>query len=286
LIVIRVILLSGFHQCPTTVLKTLRSSVHVFTFDQSVISRSALLNSSPSISQDVEKKAFREAVHVSLGTMPGIFAWGLVAGMAMVKSGLTVWQALGMTFLVFAGSAQLAALPLIVLNVPVWVVFFTALIVNLRFVIFAAAIGPHFSHLPWFKRIWYGYLNADVTMALFQWRFPPESLHQPAGKAGFFTGISYLNWLSWQSGSLIGIFLGSQIPESWGIGFAGTLALLGIMIPLIINKAALVGVVVAGATAVLAAELPYRLSLLLAVILGIAAAMFLDTFMDKKGRRQ
>ena len=226
-----------------------------------------------------------EGFHVSSGTMPGIFAWGMVTGMAMVKSGLTLWQALGMTLMVFAGSAQLAALPLIAANVPVWVVFLTALIVNLRFVIFAAAVGPHFSHLPWFKRLWYGYLNADITMAFFPWRFSSTTIYQHEGKAGFFTGIGYPNWLAWQSGSIIGILLAGQIPENWGIGFAGTLALLAIMIPLIINKAALLGVAVAGVTAVAAAGLPYRLGLLLAVVLGMAAAMSLDSLMEnqKKG---
>jgi predicted branched-subunit amino acid permease len=234
----------------------------------------------------VEKKAFREGCSVSAGTMPGIFAWGLVAGMAMVKAGLTIWQAFGMTLLVFAGSAQLAVLPLIAVNTPVWVVFLTALVVNLRFVIFAAAIGPHFAHLPWYKRIWYGYLNADVTMAFFPWRFSSQPPDQPAGKIGFFTGISYPNWCAWQSGSIIGIFLGSQIPESWGMGFAGTLALLAIMIPLIVNKAALVGVIVAGATAVAAYGLPYRLGLLLALVLGMTAAMTLDIWMDNQKKKE
>lgn len=56
-----------------------------------------------------ERAAFQEGCKISLDSMPGILAWGLVSGMAMIKAGLTVWQALGMTFLVFAGSAQLAA---------------------------------------------------------------------------------------------------------------------------------------------------------------------------------
>jgi predicted branched-subunit amino acid permease len=246
--------------------------------------RSYVLDTPIPSSLDVERRAFREGFRVSAGTMPGIFAWGLVTGMAMVKSGLTIGQALGMTLLVFAGSAQLAALPLIALNVPVWVVFVTALVVNLRFVIFSAAIGPHFAHLPWFRRIWYGYLNADIAMAFFPWRFPSTTLHQPEGKIGFFTGIGYPNWFAWQSGSIAGIFLAGQIPESWGVGFAGTLALLTIMIPLIINTAALAGVIVAGATAVIAADLPYRLGLFLAVLFGMGAAVILDTLLDNEGK--
>lgn len=229
-----------------------------------------------------EKKAFGEAFQLSAATIPGMLAWGLVSGMAMVKSGLTVWQALGMSFLVFAGSAQLAALPLMMANAPVMVVFATALVVNLRFVIFGAAIGPHFSHLPWYRRIWYGYFNADITMAFFPRRFPAETMHLPEGKVGFFTGIGYPVWCAWQLGAVVGILLGSQIPENWGVGFAGTLALLAIMIPLIINLAALGGVVVAGTVAVIAAGLPYRLGLLLAVVLGMVVAMRIDALLEKK----
>jgi predicted branched-subunit amino acid permease len=155
------------------------------------------------------------------------------------------------------------------------------LVVNLRFVIFAAAIGPHFAHLPWYKRIWYGYFNADITIGLFPSRFPAETLDKPAGKVGFFTGIGYPNWWAWQSGSVAGILLASQIPQGWGIGFAGTLALLCITIPLIVNAAALAGVIVASIVAIVAAGLPYRLGLLLAVIVGMIAAMVVDTIIDR-----
>lgn len=229
----------------------------------------------------IEKTAFSEAFRLSAATMPGIFAWGLVSGMAMVKSGLTLWQALGMTFLVFAGSAQLAVLPLMMANAPVLVIFATAMVVNLRFVIFGAAIGPHFAHLPWYKRIWHGYFTADITMAFFPRRFPAETLYKTEGKVGFFTGIGYPNWCAWQVGAVAGILLASQIPENWGVGFAGTLALLAIMIPLIINKAALGGVVVAGSVAVIAHDLPYSLGLLLAVVLGMVAAMAIDILLEK-----
>lgn len=228
------------------------------------------------------KQAFREAVKLSAPTMAGIFAWAIVTGMAAVNSGLTIWQSIGMSFLVFAGSAQLASLPLMAAQAPIWVIFITALVVNLRFVIFAAALAPHFAHLPWYKRVWYGYLNTDVTMGFFPKRFPLFADHRPESKVGFYTGIGYLNWCAWQTGSMIGILLASQIPPSWGIGFAGTVALLAIMIPLIINSAALAGVVVASIVAVVAAGLPYRLGLLLAVILGMTVAMAIDTILDKK----
>ncbi|WP_288378558.1 AzlC family ABC transporter permease [uncultured Massilia sp.] len=227
-----------------------------------------------------DPEAWREGFKTGLPTLFGIGAWGLVVGIAMVKTGLTAWQATGMTLLVFAGSAQLASLPLIAAAAPIWVIFATALVVNLRFVIFSALLGPHFAHLPWKQRFLLGYISGDLTVALFLQRYP--TVERVAGKLSYLKGLMYPNWFAWQAGSLIGIFLGSTIPTEWGLGFAGTLAILCIMVPLVINHAALCGVLVAGAVSVLAYGLPYKLGLLLAVVVGMVTAMLIEENLLKK----
>ncbi|AWL05809.1 AzlC family ABC transporter permease [Massilia oculi] len=234
---------------------------------------------SVSIGDAPNRDAWNEGFKTGLPTLFGIAAWGLVVGIAMVKSGLSVPQALGMTLLVFAGSAQLASLPLIAAQAPIWVIFATALVVNLRFVIFSALLGPHFAHLPWRQRFYLGYISGDLTVALFLQRYP--TLEPVAGKLSYLKGLMYPNWFAWQIGSIIGIFLGSAVPAEWGLGFAGTLAILCIMVPLMINNAALCGVLVAAAISVLAYDLPYKLGLLLAVLVGMVTAMVIEETLAK-----
>jgi predicted branched-subunit amino acid permease len=224
--------------------------------------------------------AWRAGFQLGLPTLFGIGAWGMVVGVAMVKSGLTVLQASGMTLFVFAGSAQLASLPLIAAGAPIWVIFATALVVNLRFVIFSALLGPHFSHLPLRQRFCLGYICGDMTVALFLQRFPTAT--PVRGKLSFLKGLMYPNWIAWQVGSLAGIFAGSAVPAEWGLGFAGTLAILCIMVPLVANGAALSGVAVAAVVSVLANTLPYKLGLLLAVLVGMAAAMAVEAAVARR----
>jgi len=222
----------------------------------------------------IDAAAWRAGLDTGLPTLFGIAAWGMVVGVAMVKSGLSVWQASGMTLVAFAGSAQLASLPLIAAGAPIWVIFATALVVNLRFVIFSALLGPHFAHLPLRKRFLYGYISGDITIALFLQRYPSQAWEP--GKLSFLKGLMIPNWFAWQTGSLIGVFLGSTVPTDWQLGFAGTLAILCIMIPLVMNSAALCGVLVAGAVAVALHGLPYKLGLLAAVIVGMSSAMVVE----------
>lgn len=223
---------------------------------------------------------WRDGVRTGLPTLLGIAAWGMVVGVAMVKSGLSVWQASAMTLVAFAGSAQLAALPLIAAGAPIWVIFATALVVNLRFVIFSALLGPHFAHLSPGQRFLYGYISGDVSIALFLQRYPDTA--RAPGKLSFLKGLLIPNWSSWQIGSLIGIFLGSTIPADWQLGFAGTLAILCVMIPLVVNSAALCGVLVAGTVGVLAYGFPYKLGLLAAVVAGMASAMLFEDMANRR----
>jgi predicted branched-subunit amino acid permease len=236
----------------------------------------------PEVKPDLQAEArgWREGFQTGLPTLFGIGAWGMVVGVAMVKSGLTVTQASGMTLVAFAGSAQLASLPLIAAGAPIWVIFLTALVVNLRFVIFSALLGPHFSRLPLWQRFTLGYISGDVSIALFLQRYP-SPVPEP-GKLAFLKGLMVPNWIAWQVGSLIGIFLGSAVPAEWQLGFAGTLAILCIMVPLIINSAALCGVAVAGITAVAANGLPYKLGLLAAVVVGMVSAMVFQETLEKR----
>jgi predicted branched-subunit amino acid permease len=223
---------------------------------------------------DHDPAAWREGFQVGLPTLFGLGAWGMVVGVAMVKSGLTVLQASAMTLIVFSGSAQLASLPLIATSAPIWVIFATAFVVNLRFVIFSALLAPHFSHLPLFQRFYLGYISGDLSIALFLQRYPNAAPER--GKLSFLKGLLYPNWIAWQVGTLMGVFLGSTVPTEWHLGFAGTLAILCILVPLIMNSAAVCGVLVAACASVLAHGLPYKLGLLVAVVAGMLTAIAVE----------
>lgn len=203
-------------------------------------------------------------------------AWGSVTGVAMVQSGLTPWQAVGMSFLVYAGSAQLASLPLFAVGAPLPIVWVSALVVNLRFVIYSVAFKPFFKPLSAIKRLIYGSASVDAMAAEFLNRFSPTARDHGVNRLTYFKAGSSMIWAVWQASSLAGIFLASMIPASWGLEFVATLALIAMLAPMIVDRASLACIAVAGSIALLAHSLPLNLGLLLAVMGGVAAAMILD----------
>ncbi len=206
-----------------------------------------------------------------LDMTPGVAAWGLVTGVAMVQTGLSVGEAIGFSLLAFAGSAQLATAPLIVTGVPVWVIFVAALAVNLRFVIYSGILRNDLRGVPWRERLLVGYLTSDTGFALYlrRLRHHPERPYRVA----YFKGLAMANAVVWHVTSLIGILAASWIPREWGLELAGSLALLALWIPLCTTRSGQVGSLVAVIVGVAAWSWPLRLGLLTAIVAGSLAAI-------------
>ena len=218
--------------------------------------------------------AFMVGVRDMLGTMPGIAAWGLVTGVAMVKTGMSVGMALFMSLMVYAGSAQLAVLPLMAVGAPLWVLWFTAFCVNLRFVILSTMWRGFFSHLRLRHRLAIGYFSGDVIFVAFTKRYP-EAVKRPE-QVPYFWGAALSNWLGWQIPSIAGIYLANVIPLSWGLGFAGVLALLGVMYSMLKDRATWVACAVASLAAVAAFALPLKLNILTAIAAAVAVGLLME----------
>jgi predicted branched-subunit amino acid permease len=218
---------------------------------------------------------FSRGAREMLATSIGIGAWGLITGVAMGNSGLGWPMMVLMSLTVFAGSAQLAVLPLMISGAPLWVVWTTALCVNLRFVIFSAQWRPYFMHLPRRRRLWLGYFTADLNYVMFMRRFPAPQVDPGAQQPYFWGGVA-CNWTAWQVPALTGIFLADQVPVHWGFGFAGTLALLGLACALLADRATAVAGAVAGCAAVAAYALPLKLNIVVAIAAAVAIGLLID----------
>lgn len=217
---------------------------------------------------------FRQGVRDMASPSLGLAAWGLVTGVTMVKSGLSLPLAMGMSLLVFAGSAQLTALPLIAAGAPLWVLLATAFCVNLRFVIFSAQWRHYFGHLPRARRLTLTYFAADLNFVYFVKRYP-DPVPSAAQRRYFWGGVA-VNWPTWQLTAFTGILLADRIPAHWGIGFAGVLALLGISYSLLTEKSLWWVAITAGAVSIATYSLPLKLNILCAIVAAGAVGWWLD----------
>jgi predicted branched-subunit amino acid permease len=239
-----------------------------------------------SLKAGTRHRQFRQGAEDAMTLAPGSAAWGLMTGVAMIQSGLSMTEALVMTWLVFAGSSQLAAMPLLALGAPIWVILATAFCVNLRFVVFSLHLRNYVMHLRRPLRLLLGYFIADQSYVLLSRRFPDaadpeilkgEALHEARqARVAYMCGTASVNWSSWQVASMLGVMLAQYLPSSWGLSFAGVLALLGVMCALINSPLRVLSALVAGSAAVAVWALPFQLNILVAIAAAVALASLLE----------
>jgi len=212
----------------------------------------------------------------------GLFSWSVVTNLAIIEAGLNQTELVGISLMVYAGTSQLAVMPLIMGNYPIWTIWLVTFIINSRFIIFGASIAPHFSHYKFLPKLFLGYLNADISFLQFTNRYPvPTSEKSTSQILYFYLGASVANWCIWQIGLVFVIIFGSKIPASLGLGFAGILVLIALIVPPIRSKTSLLSALAAGVTCIFTINLPYQLSIVFSVIASVVAAIFIDRIIQK-----
>lgn len=221
---------------------------------------------------------FKRGIIDTLSVNIGVGAWGLVTGVAMVQTGLPWPLAIAMSLLVYAGSAQLAAVPLIAASAPMWLVLAAAACVNLRFVVFSAQWRPFLMRYALRRRLMMGYVAGDATYVYFMSRFPdvPVDADSRAAQQAYFWGTAMTGWCSWQVATVAGVLLADSIPPQWGLAFAGVLALLALLYSLVTDGTSALAATVAGVTAIAAFTLPLHLHLVVAIVAGVAVGLLVE----------
>lgn len=216
--------------------------------------------------------AFLAGARDTLPMLVGAAPFGLIFGTLAIGAGLPAWAALAMSALVFAGSSQFVAVSLIGAGTALPVIWLTTFVVNLRHALYSATLLPHARHLPARWRWPLAFWLTDETFAVVENRI---ATHGAEAGPGYWFGSSLAMYLNWQAWTLSGVLLGQSVPALAGLGldFAMVATFAAIVAPQLRRHPALVAALLAGAVALAARELPYKLGLLLAALAGVAGGL-------------
>jgi 4-azaleucine resistance transporter AzlC len=222
------------------------------------------------------RQALLAGARACIPLAPGVLLFGMVCGAAAAGVGLTPGQSFALSWLVFAGSSQIVATQLFAAGAPGWVIVLTGWVVNLRFMMYSATLAQHFRGTSRVERWLAGYLLTDQAFAVTLARVLDGRKDVP----WFFLGIAATLWVFWQVASLAGIFLGALVPASWSIDFVVALTFIGVLAPLLRDRAMAAAAVSGGLTSVYLV-LPLKLNLMAAALIGAAVGIALEKLWPK-----
>jgi 4-azaleucine resistance transporter AzlC len=202
---------------------------------------------------------------------PGVLLFGMVCGAAAAGVGLTTGQSFALSWMVFAGSSQIVATQLFAAGAPGWVIVLTGWVVNLRFMMYSATLAQQFRGESRRSRWLAGYLLTDQAFGVALARVLDGRRDIP----WFYLGLAATIWLLWQAASLAGIFLGARVPANWSMDFVVALTFIGVLAPLLRNRAMAAAAASGGLTSVLLV-LPLKLNLMAAALIGAAVGIAME----------
>jgi 4-azaleucine resistance transporter AzlC len=208
----------------------------------------------------------------------GVAPFGLIYGVLALRAGLPAAQAQAMSAIVFAGSAQFIAVQLLATGTPGLIVILTTLVVNLRHVLYSATLAPHLRPLrgPWKWVLSYLLVDELFALATARYRHTGDASTLATGTHWYMLGAGLTLWVTWQTSTAVGIYLGAQVPSPWALDFSLALTFIALVIPALTDRAGLGAAVVAGIVAVAAVGLPLKLGLVVASLAGVAAGLLLE----------
>lgn len=232
--------------------------------------------------QMTPQQEFLAGAKATLPLIVGAIPFGIIFGTLAEPSGLSMWGALAMSVIVFAGSSQFIALGLLAAGASLPVIIATTFIVNLRHLLYAANLVPKVKHLPHRWRVLMAFGLTDETFAAVSNRFLMQKDLSHAH--WFYLGSFLAMYSNWIFCTLLGVALGELFPDmtNWGLDFAMSVTFIGMVVPYLTNKPMWAAVIVASVMALATVGLPHKLGLIVAAVSGIAVGLSLQMLLKRR----
>lgn len=232
--------------------------------------------------RSIRRREMQEGAKATIPLIIGAIPFAIIFGTLAGPSGLSVWGALAMSVIVFAGSAQFIALGLLAAGATVPVIIVTTFVVNLRHILYAANLVPKVAHLPHRWRVMMAFGLTDETFAAVSNRFMLQQNTEHAH--WFYLGSWLAMYGNWVLCTGLGIALGELFPDilDWGLDFAMSVTFIGMVVPYLKNKPMWGAVIVSGAMAMATIAMPHKLGLIVAALCGIATGLSLHLLLQRQ----
>ena len=157
-----------------------------------------------------------------------VVPFGIIFGVIGMELGLSAYMTFGMSIIIFGGASQIVLLQLFSGGASSLVILSSVGAVNARHVLYGAVLSEHLSGLKLFWKIVLSYVMTDQAFAVSNNYFKKDNKDE--NQHYHLLGSGFTCWTIWQISTILGIVLGSVVPEELGLSFTISLTFLALLI--------------------------------------------------------
>ena len=225
-------------------------------------------------------KIFSKGVLDVLPLLIPVFPFGLIIGVIGIELGFSPLMVYVSSLVVFSGSAQIVLFQLMSGGASPLVTLTSVGVTNSRHFLYGAVLSEYLENLSTTWKAFLSYFLVDQSYALSHKFFKKNT--KLKNKHFYLLGSGFALWVVWQISSLVGIFLGSIVPEEWGLSFAIPLTFLSLIIHEFRKPDHLVVIFVSGILAIIFYEIPFKAYIITASLGALLVAWLITNIKFKK----
>jgi len=222
----------------------------------------------------------RGIIDVSPFLIP-VVPFGIIFGVLGMDLGIGPYMTLGLSIIIFGGASQIVLLQLFSGGASSLVILSSVGAVNSRHLLYGAVLSEHLSSLKLIWKIILSYVMVDQAFAVSNNYFKKNKKN--TNKHYHLLGTGFTCWTIWQISTLIGIYLGSIIPEELGLTFAIPITFLALLINDFKKINNIIVMIVSGTIATLGYHsIPFKAYIIVAALSALLIATILTNINLKK----
>ena len=208
--------------------------------------------------------------------MFSVIPFGIVCGAIGIELGFSPVLVYAMSIIIFGGASQIVFLQLLSGGASALIAVTSVGVINSRHLLYGAVLSEYLNKLSTIKKIFISYFIVDQGFAVSNIYFKKNKEQNFNHYHLLGSGITL--WLCWQISTIIGIYLGSIVPESLGLKFAIPLTFIAIIINELRKLDHLIVMIVSGLAATFFYNAPFKSYILISPLIGLFAAYLILKF--------
>jgi 4-azaleucine resistance transporter AzlC len=209
-----------------------------------------------------------------------VFPFGIIYGVIGMEFGLSAYMTFGMSIIIFGGASQIVLLQLFSGGASSFITITSVGAVNSRHLLYGAVFSEYLSHLKITWKIILSYVLVDQAFAVSNIYFRKNKKNKY--KHFHLLGAGFTCWTIWQISTILGIVLGSVVPEELGLSFTISLTFLALLISDFRKFKNIIVMLVSGLVAIIGYTIiPFHAYIIVAALSALIVATLL-TWTDSK----
>lgn len=209
-----------------------------------------------------------------LPLMIPVVPFGIIYGVIGVEIGFSPMEVFAMSFVIFAGSSQIAFAQLFAAGASPLVMISSVAVINSRHILYGAVLAEYLGKLRLTWKIILSYLMADqafsVSSAYFKKNVKNKNFHF------HMLGSGLTAWSLWQLSTLIGIVLGNIVPAQLGLEFAIPLTFFSLILSELRKLDHVIIILISGICSVLTYNFPFKIYIIFSAIFSLGISIIIN----------